>query len=255
MQPHQNAGAVYALIASEFSRTRYSHWNKVKLFIQSLNKYSTLLDVGCGNGKYTSVRNDLTYIGCDITKELLSHAQHLSKTSTFTFTSHPDFFQVSCECERLPIRNETADAVICIAVLHHITSYAARVQAVRNLLKAMRAHDGQGQGEAMVTVWAYEQLNTKKRDTKWKRLHPEETDYLVPWHSQTEDKKIHWRFYHLFTYDECVRLCEDVTSATSPGTLMMTYSIEYELDNWVMTYKPSQKSMSASQFSCAKSPE
>ena len=210
---------VYSSIATEFSRTRYSHWNKVKLFIESLQKYTVLLDVGCGNGKYTNVRNDIVYIGCDITKELLEHA-HMTKLNE----SMKDLFQVSCE--RLPVRHNAVGGVICIAVLHHIPSPSARMAVVVSLIKTLESS-----GRALITVWAYEQMNTKKRDTKWKRTSPDSTDYLIPWNMQSSDK-VHWRFYHLFAYDEVKQLCEDVVKIMKG----VTYSIEFELDNWIMTF-------------------
>ena len=50
---------VYNEIADHFSLTRHSAWPGVVKFIESMNAYSTMLDVGCGNGKYLNIRNDL----------------------------------------------------------------------------------------------------------------------------------------------------------------------------------------------------
>ena len=50
---------VYNQIADHFSNTRHSAWPGVVEFIQSLNKDSLMLDVGCGNGKYLNIRNDI----------------------------------------------------------------------------------------------------------------------------------------------------------------------------------------------------
>jgi hypothetical protein len=50
---------VYNQIADHFSSTRHSAWPGVVEFIKSLEPYSLMLDVGCGNGKYLSIRNDL----------------------------------------------------------------------------------------------------------------------------------------------------------------------------------------------------
>ena len=209
----------YAAIADEFSRTRYNHWNKVKQFIESLDKYTILLDCGCGNGKYTNVRSDLVYIGCDITNELLQHA-NTAKSGD----SMKDLFQVSCE--KLPLRTNSAGAVICIAVLHHIASFEARVNVVIGLLKSLEPD-----GLAMITVWAYEQTNTKKRDTKWERVSPFTTDYLIPW------RGANLRFYHLFTHTEVEELCKSVCMQMPDSAFALSYSIEFELDNWVITWK------------------
>lgn len=51
--------SVYNQIAEHFSNTRHSAWPGVAEFIQSLSKHSLLLDIGCGNGKYLNLRNDI----------------------------------------------------------------------------------------------------------------------------------------------------------------------------------------------------
>ena len=211
-----NVVNTYASIANEFSHTRFSHWNKVKLFIESLEKHTILLDIGCGNGKYTNVRSDLVYIGCDITRELLAHAD-VPKANE----SMKDLFQVSCE--RLPLRPNSAGAAICIAVLHHIPTFESRIETVIGILQTL-CESG---GKALITVWAYEQRNTTKRDTKWKRVSLTSTDYLIPWRDS------HMRFYHLFTHDEAKQLC-DAVMEKMPN---ISYSIEFELDNWILGFK------------------
>lgn len=50
---------IYNQIADHFSHTRHSAWPGVARFINSMEPYSTMLDVGCGNGKYLNLRNDL----------------------------------------------------------------------------------------------------------------------------------------------------------------------------------------------------
>ena len=50
---------VYNEIATHFSETRYSAWPGVAKFINSMQPYALMLDVGCGNGKYLGLRRDL----------------------------------------------------------------------------------------------------------------------------------------------------------------------------------------------------
>lgn len=50
---------IYNEIADHFSSTRYSAWPGVTKFINSMNAYSSMLDVGCGNGKYLNLRKDM----------------------------------------------------------------------------------------------------------------------------------------------------------------------------------------------------
>ncbi len=60
---------VYNQIAEHFSNTRHSAWPGVAEFIQNLDKYSFLLDVGCGNGKYLNIRNDIYAVSWSVLKK------------------------------------------------------------------------------------------------------------------------------------------------------------------------------------------
>ena len=53
---------VYNKIAHNFSDTRYKPWPRVVDFIRSFASGSLILDVGCGNGKYMNIRNDLMMV-------------------------------------------------------------------------------------------------------------------------------------------------------------------------------------------------
>jgi alkylated DNA repair protein alkB family protein 8 len=50
---------IYNEIADHFSHTRHSAWPGVAKFIDSMDPFSLMLDVGCGNGKYLNLRKDL----------------------------------------------------------------------------------------------------------------------------------------------------------------------------------------------------
>ena len=109
----------------------------------------------------------------------------------------------------LPYCSSRLDAVLCIAVLHHISSAARRLRVLEELVRVLKAG-----GRALVTVWATQQEDPTKFD-KWSpielgasdevsagpdasaslctsqspkpsiwaadRQHPS-TDYFVPWH-------------------------------------------------------------------------
>jgi ubiquinone/menaquinone biosynthesis C-methylase UbiE len=54
---------VYNDIAHHFSDTRYKPWPRVVEFLRTFQPGSLVLDVGCGNGKYMNIRNDLMMVG------------------------------------------------------------------------------------------------------------------------------------------------------------------------------------------------
>lgn len=55
----ENVHKVYDKIASHFSETRHSPWPQVTDFLNSFQSSDILLDVGCGNGKYLNVNEEL----------------------------------------------------------------------------------------------------------------------------------------------------------------------------------------------------
>jgi SAM-dependent methyltransferase len=216
-----NVPAIYEHIAQHFDETRTSHWCKVKEFIQSLSSYSSLLDIGCGNGKYSTVRNDIIYIGTDITQSLLSKSKY--------HTMKPQVFRASC-MHVLPIKPKSMDAIIHIAVLHHFSTYEERRRILLKFFNYLAPN-----GRLLCTVWAYEQENPKKRDTKWSRISQTDTDYLIPWLDKYT-KIIHQRFYHLFSREEVNRLIQDIYTVHPHYESI----VSFDCDNWVIEFRPKQ---------------
>lgn len=50
---------VYEEIATHFSSTRHSPWPRIVEFLRSLPVGSIVADIGCGNGKYLGINEDL----------------------------------------------------------------------------------------------------------------------------------------------------------------------------------------------------
>ncbi len=53
---------VYNEIAHNFSDTRHRPWPRVVDFLRTFPSSSLILDVGCGNGRYMNIRNDLMMV-------------------------------------------------------------------------------------------------------------------------------------------------------------------------------------------------
>lgn len=67
----------------------------------------------------------------------------------------------------LPFRDESLDAALSIAVVHHFATTERRVCALRELARVLRIG-----GRLIISVWAMEQSHRKF----------ESQDVLVPWH-------------------------------------------------------------------------
>lgn len=96
----------YDLVLSHFLRTA------------NIPKASHILELGCATGSWSRriAGKGLNVVGVDISTELLKLAI-APKESNVTY--------VASDGETLPFRNGTFDAVVCVDLLHHFTSYEA----------------------------------------------------------------------------------------------------------------------------------
>jgi alkylated DNA repair protein alkB homolog 8 len=151
---------------------------------------SLMLDIGCGNGKYLSYRKDVVSFGCDHSVELINIC---GKRDLNCFVS--DCLNISCSDDRF-------DYVICIAVLHHLSTKERRVRALNEILRILKPG-----GKALVTVWAKEQkyqtkdsiyLSRKKQTStttdEISKIHKygqefENKDVFVAWHYKAKSEK------------------------------------------------------------------
>ncbi|KAF8776862.1 Alkylated DNA repair protein alkB like protein [Argiope bruennichi] len=205
---------VYEVIADHFSNTRYKPWPKVASFLKDIPPGRVVLDVGCGNGKNLKLTSGCFEIGCDASYNLI---QLCSKRNVEA---------VVADCLALPFRSESIDFVICIAVIHHMSTEARRLKAIEEILRVLTP-----KGKALIYVWAFEQGISKyikqqsemsndisQKDTESIKVcdsaclpvHKNRTgfrqqDILVPWTKVSKDsqnnQKVH-RYYHVFKQGE-----------------------------------------------------
>lgn len=105
--------------------------------ITAAQPYSTVLDVGCGNGKYLQLRRDLLFIGVDRCNGLLKLAYDTKCQNV-----------LCCDCLSLPFLSEIADLTLSIAVIHHLPSEDQRRAAVTEMLRCTK-HGG----KVVIYVW------------------------------------------------------------------------------------------------------
>lgn len=139
----QHVHGVYSNIAQKFSDTRYKPWPKVLEFVLATPPGGILFDVGCGNGKNLGrlpKTAGILEIGCDRSVELLQ------------FATQRNLPVIACDMMALPFRPGCADRVICIAVLHHLSTPERRVEALRRMFRLLRP----GSGRMLIYVWSTE---------------------------------------------------------------------------------------------------
>lgn len=143
---------------------RYKAWPKVAQFIGSLSDYSLIADIGCGNGKNIGACNASGFcIGSDISLPLCEICASLQ------------FEAMAADCITLPYRTGQFDAVLSIAVMHHLSTEARRLRCLEEAGRILKIG-----GRMLIYAWAYEQHESKSQHKFASQ------DVLVPWHLRVD---------------------------------------------------------------------
>ncbi|AEO71690.1 8e123db9-0b01-47d5-9241-0eb55aebfbe6 [Thermothielavioides terrestris] len=189
---------VYEAIAPHFSATRYKPWPAVASFLRAQPRGAIGLDVGCGNGKYLGVNPDVFMVGSDRSPSLIALARSRCKQLQFQqglaagAGTGGDVGGAAVGTDvlvadglSLPFRERAADFVICVAVIHHMSTRARRQDAIRQLLRCVQPGEaGRNGGRVLVYVWALEQATSRRGWDKGG-----EQDLLVPWVLKSQQKQ------------------------------------------------------------------
>jgi len=150
---------VYEAIAPHFSNTRHSPWPQVQKFIEDRSFVGCMIaDLGCGNGKYLKLLpSTVVGSGMDRSSNLIKICGRRGLEA-----------QVG-DALLVPYRDNYADIVISIAVLHHFSSIEHRIRAIEECFRVL-APGGYG----LICAWAKEQNQESRHQF-------DDGDVLVPW--------------------------------------------------------------------------
>jgi SAM-dependent methyltransferase len=168
-----NLKEVYNKIAEYFNITRVRIWGSVKNFLNSLDEKSSILDVGCGNGKNMLYRPNLKFKGIDFSEEQVKICKH----------KNLDVIEASM-CS-LPFDDSTFDHMICIASYHHLDNDKNRQESLNEMYRCLKKN-----GKVLITVWAMEQFEGSTFNFTKK-------DEMVSWRRNGDDN-IYYRYYHIY---------------------------------------------------------
>ncbi|MGQ9721001.1 MAG: methyltransferase domain-containing protein [Candidatus Jordarchaeum sp.] len=94
-----------------------------------------ILDAACGTGKIAlnlkAFGSKALMVGCDISSEIVKIGIEKSKKYGFS----DDISWIRCDCENLPLRDDSFDLVICSSSLHHFPNFSAFMMESRRILK------------------------------------------------------------------------------------------------------------------------
>ena len=192
---------MYSAFAQHFHETRYKPWPGVVSFLQSLPSASRILDLGCGNGKYLGIRRDCIQHACDPCAALVDIAQ----------SQHPSIDILVADGSHLPYKSKSMDAVISIAVFHHVQPE----EQTRFLKEVDRVLETDGLFFA--TVW-----NPAAVRPSWE--YRGNHCHMVPWHDK--EGRVHERLYYIYEMSEIQAIF---------GAFFTILEIREECNNWYIT--------------------
>lgn len=110
--------------------------NKVAEYLNDISKKKTVLDAGCGTGKFLRVLEDNSekYIGIDLSENQLVKAKLKSLNNNSQF--------ICSNLSKIPLEDNSVDLVVSTWVLGTITDIEERNNAL-NELKRILKHNGQ----------------------------------------------------------------------------------------------------------------
>lgn len=179
---------VYNEIADHFKVTRVNTWSWITDFINNIkninqDKIPLIYDIGCGSGrnmKYT----DCNFIGIDNCKKFVE----ICKSQNLNV--------IESDVINIPLSNMSADAIICIAVFHHLENHKIRKKCLNELKRLIKKD-----GEILLSVWSKNQPKKTHRNFKCYG------DNIVLWNNYG---KVYSRYYYIFKISELFELFDEV---------------------------------------------
>ena len=179
----------YDAFATTFSNSRKNlHWPELEYIIEDIkdNEYRSILDVGCGNGRFLKESEKLWYIpnqylGADNSKGMILEAKKLHPESHFEAIWMQDMVNIE----------GSFDAIVFLASFHHLESQVERIQVLKDIKKLLHPN-----GRIYMTNW------NLREQSKYEKSHRGNGDF---------DIKIgeFSRYYHGFTIEELSGLFEE----------------------------------------------
>jgi tRNA (uracil-5-)-methyltransferase TRM9 len=193
----------YSKIAQLFNDTRRKPWNWQQKFIDEIGN-GFYYDIGCGGGR------------------LLKEGQSIGIDSCPKFVEIVKNKGLRCiegDMTKLPFENETADAILCIASFHHLSTTERRLMALKEMYRLLKPT-----GKILISVWS----KTQPHDTDVNKKFNNYKDVIVPWFN-AQQQKLCDRYYYIFEKEELEKLFKQI------GFKIESYEWDYGNDIYKLT--------------------
>lgn len=172
---------VYENIAERFNHTRAYKWKWIDDFYKTLHKNSLVYDVGCGSGRNMDY-DGLNFIGIDNCSNFIKICKSKNLEA------------INANIINIPLEDDTADAIVCIAMFHQLSNYENRLKALQELKRLIKPGC-----KILLSVWSINQ------PAKTRRTFDKYGDNIVLWNNYGS---IYERYYYIFQIDEIKDLFE-----------------------------------------------
>ncbi len=148
----------YDEAADEFSATRRSPWPGWARLLEQTGPVASVLDAGCGNGRFRAEVASAAYLGVDTAEALIP--------------DDPAF--LAGDIHAAPWRDRRFELVVAFGVMHHVPSAERRVELIRSLAAASERW-------LAITAWRFDPA----RAVDWSRAgvdraEVDDGDYVLP---------------------------------------------------------------------------
>jgi len=183
----ENQEKVWDEIAPNWNKFREVPSPSVIKFLE--DKKGKILDLGCGSGRnFSAMKKDIELYAIDFSEKMLKFAEEKSEKLGLKFELKKS------KTNEIPFKNNFFDSIICIAVLHCISSKRERIETMKEIYRTLKIG-----GTAFISTWG---MNSP-------RLKNKEKECFISW-SVKNDKEIRKgereikqeRYTYIYDFDE-----------------------------------------------------
>ncbi|AET73262.1 hypothetical protein PGAG_00373 [Phaeocystis globosa virus 12T] len=199
---NNNVRSVYQDIAQHFNNTRVYKWSWVVDFLNKYTGDNLILDLGCGNGR-NMVHNQIKFIGIDNCDKFI----HICRGKGLEVYNY--------NITDVRLKSNLVDAIICIAVFHHLSTVEHRIEALKEMKRLVKPG-----GKILISVWSINQpANSKRHFNNY-------GNNIVLWNNYGTTYE---RFYYIFEVDEIKELFKSI------GLNLISHELNYGNEIFTLT--------------------